>query len=136
MTLQRNRVLALLMAFMLAIGTLGTAPAHADAKQDSVTQAADWLAKTWKETPGKYFAAGTIADGILALSAAEAHPDVVESMLRALHEKTPKYVGTPDANPNPAGQAKIIITLLASNQDPRTFLSRDNRFMAMMPMPV
>nr|WP_108870846.1 hypothetical protein [Tessaracoccus timonensis] len=122
MTLQRNRVLALLMALMLAIGTLGTAPAHADAKQDSVSQAADWLATTWKEKPGQYFAAGTIADGILALSAAEAHPDVVESMLRALHEKTPSYVGTPDAKPNPAGQAKIIITLLASNQDPRTFL--------------
>ena len=123
MTLQRNRVLAVLMAFALALSTLVLQPARADWwSDDSVSQAADWIAQTWKDSPNQFFAAGTVADGIIALSAANTHPDVVEDMLWDLRERTPTYIGSPDAYPNPAGLAKIIMTLDMANQNPHTFL--------------
>ena len=125
MTLQRNRILAVLMAVLLALGTLGSTPAHADPRTDSVTQAADWIAKQWQDQPGQFAGAGSVADGILALSAANTHPDVVQSMLWKLHEFSPKYIGTLDKAGNPAGLAKVIIALDAAGQDPRTFLGPD-----------
>ena len=112
-----RRFLTALLAMFLAVTTITTLPARADdSNAASVKAAADWIANTWKNSPNSFPGAGSVADGIIALSAANAHPDVVKSMITKLQEIGPKYV-----EGNPAGLAKVIMTADMAGQNPRTF---------------
>ena len=112
-----RRLLTAVVAVFLALTSVLVQPARADSGNPaSVKAAADWIAKTWQESPSKFFAAGTVADGVIALSAADAHPDTVRSMIAKLQETGPAYV-----DDNPAGLAKIIMTADMAGQNPRTF---------------
>ena len=72
MTLTR-RFLTALLAMLLAVTTVTTLPARADdSNAASVKAAADWIADTWRNSPNSFSGAGSVADGIIALSAA--HP--------------------------------------------------------------
>ncbi len=122
---QDNRFLAVLLALVLAVSTLGTVPARAESLQDPVGKAADWIAATWRSHPEAFPTANEIADGILALSAAEQHPDVVRAMLQKLHAVAPAYVRASDSSTSAAALAKVLITLDAANQDTHHFLGAD-----------
>lgn len=112
-----RRFLTALLAMFLAVTTITTLPARADdSNAASVKAAADWIANTWKNSPNSFPGAGAVADGIIALSAANAHPDVVKSMITKLQEIGPKYV-----EGNPAGLAKVIMTADMAGQNPRAF---------------
>lgn len=126
----RTRALGRCTALLMAVFSLNPLPAQADPASDSVAQAADWLTTTWAEQPIAYFAGGTLADGIIALSAADQDPQTVTEMLWKLHETAPAYVGTPEDSPNPGGLAKVIIALDMANQDPRQFLGADRDLVA------
>ena len=125
MTLTR-RFLTALLAMLLAVTTVTTLPARADdSNAASVKAAADWIADTWRNSPNSFSGAGSVADGIIALSAANAHPDVVKSMITKLQEIGPKYV-----EGNPAGLAKVIMTADAAGQNPRTFFGCERDLVA------
>ena len=112
-----RRFLTALLAMFLAVTTVTTLPARADdSNAASVKAAADWIADTWRNSPDSFSGAGSVADGIIALSAANTHPDVVKSMITKLQEIGPKYV-----EGNPAGLAKVIMTADMAGQNPRTF---------------
>ena len=121
-----HRLLTVVMALFLAMTSLMVQPARAATSGEaSVKAAADWIAETWRNSPGKFFAAGTVADGIIALSAAEAHPETVKGMIAKLQEIGPGYIVE-----NPAGLAKIIMTADMAGQNPRTFLGCDKDLVA------
>ena len=122
---QDNRFLAVLLALVMAVSTLGTVPARAESLKDPVGKAADWIAATWRSHPEAFPTANEIADGILALSAAEQHPEVVRAMLKKLHAVAPSFIRATDSKTSAAALAKVIVTLDAANQDPHHFLGED-----------
>ncbi len=81
----------------------------------STGAAAQWIADQWNPDTTQ-FAAG-LADNILALTAAKAHPEVVTEMAEALVTAAPAYVTKPDS------LAKVLIALDAAGQDTQYFLS-------------
>ncbi len=83
---------------------------------DSTSAAAQWIADQWDPEAEQQFAAG-LADGILALAAAEAHPETVTEMAEAMVTAAPSYVTKPDS------LAKVLIALDAAGQDTQHFLS-------------
>ena len=113
-----RRFLTALLATFLAIAAVTMQPARADdSNAASVKAAADWIAEAWKKDPGKFSISRYTADGIMALSAAEAHPETVKEMIAKLQEIGPKEV-----KDFPAGLAKVIMAANAAGQNPRTFL--------------
>ncbi|WP_147454113.1 hypothetical protein [Tessaracoccus antarcticus] len=111
-----KRTGAVFVALLLTLTLVAPSTAHADATDDaSVTNASTWIADTWKTKRNQFFAAGTTADGVIALSAANKEPDTVRSMLLDLKGRGPAY-----AADNPAGLAKMILTADVAGQNPRT----------------
>ncbi|RMB58333.1 immunoglobulin domain-containing protein [Tessaracoccus antarcticus] len=81
----------------------------------STALAADWIASQW-DADADQFAAG-LADGISALAAAEAHPDVVSEMVDGLRTTAADYITQADS------LAKVLIALDMTGQDTHHFLS-------------
>lgn len=88
----------------------------------STAAAADWIADQWNPDATQY-AAG-LADNIMALAAAEAHPDVVTQMLEAMVAAAPAYATSPDA------LSKVLIALSMTGQDTSHFLGCDRDLVA------
>lgn len=95
---------------------------------ESARKAADFVVDTWVKAPDTFKDAGAVADAILALASAgltEAkYSDAVSGMVAKLKELAPGYIRK-DGVVNVAGLAKVVMTLDAAGQDPRTFLSED-----------
>ncbi|MEO7588069.1 MAG: hypothetical protein ABIS84_08575 [Arachnia sp.] len=116
-----KRTGAVLVALFLTLTLVAPQTARADTSDDaSITNASKWIADTWKADVKrtKFFAAGTTADGIIALSAANQQPDTVRSMLLDLKDRGPNY--TDFDGGYPAGLAKMIMTADIAGQNPRT----------------
>ena len=114
-----KRTGAVLVALFLTLTLIAPQTAHADTTDaESITSASKWIADTWKDPKGnkQFFAAGTTADGVIALSAANQYPDTVRAMLVDLKKRGPAY-----SNAYPAGLAKMIMTADMAGQNPRTF---------------
>lgn len=114
-----KRTGAILVAVFLVLGLMAPQTARADASTDSTTKASTWIADAWKNQRNQFFAAGTIADGVIALSAANQKPDTVRSMLVDLKKEGPAYVNIEGGYP--AGLAKMILTADVAGQNPKTF---------------
>ena len=111
-----RRFLTALLATFLAIAAVTMQPARADdSNAASVKAAADWIAEAWKKDPGKFSISRYTADGIMALSAAEAHPETVKEMITRLRADSGKALKVDQL-------AKIIMAADAAGQNPRTFL--------------
>ena len=111
-----RRFLTALLATFLAIAAVTMQPARADdSNAASVKAAADWIAEAWKKDPGKFSISRYTADGIMALSAAEAHPETVKEMITKLRADSGKALKMDQL-------AKIIMAADAAGQNPRTFL--------------
>ena len=112
-----KRVGATFVALLLTLTLVAPHTAHADAGTDaSVSNASKWISERWETKRNQFFAAGTTADGVIALSAADQYPDTVTSMLLDLKDRGPAY-----SEGYPAGLAKIIMTADMAGQNPRTF---------------
>ncbi|WP_423859099.1 hypothetical protein, partial [Arachnia propionica] len=102
-----------LLATFLAIAAVTMQPARADdSNAASVKAAADWIASTWKNSPGEFF---DVSYGVMALSAAEAHPETVKEMITKLRADSGKV-------PNLVNLALLLVAADAAGQNPRTFL--------------
>lgn len=126
-----KRTGAIFVALFLLFGLMAPQTAHAEVPDEtSITNAATWIKETWDaDTKGtKFFAAGTVADGIIALSAANQYPDTVRSMLLNLKERGPGY--TDFDGGYPAGLAKVIMTADMAGQNPRTFFGCERDLVA------
>lgn len=124
-----KRTGAILVALFLTISLMAPQSARADTTPDeSINNAADWIADRWKNNRNQFFAAGTTADGIIALSAANQKPDTVRDMLIDLKERGPRY--TDSGGGYPAGLAKVIMTADMAGQNPRTFYSCERDLVA------
>ncbi len=121
-----TRTGAIFVAVFLTLGLMAPQTAQADATTDkSVTNASTWIADTWKNQRKQFFAAGTTADGVIALSAANQKPDTVRSMLLDLKDRGPRY-----AADYPAGLAKMIMTADIAGQNPRNFFGCERDLVA------
>ncbi len=116
-----KRTGAMLVAVFLTLGLMApqTARAETNATQ-SITSASQWIADAWQNKRNQFFSAGTTADGIIALSAANQKPDTVRSMLVDLKKRGPAY-----SKDNPARLAKMILTADTSGQNPGTLFGCD-----------
>lgn len=107
---------AISVALFLTVGLMAPQTARADAATDaSRTSASTWIVDAWKNKRNQFFDAGTTADGIIALSAANQKPDTVRDMLLDLKKRGPSYSAD-----NPAGLAKMVMTADIAGQNPRT----------------
>lgn len=121
-----KRTSAIVLALFLTLSLMPLETARADASSDtSINNAATWIADRWENNRGQFFAAGTVADGVIALSAANQKPDTVRQMLIDLKEEGPAY-----AKEYPAGLAKIIMTADMAGQNPRTFFGCERDLVA------
>ncbi len=112
-----KRTGAIFVALFLTVGLMAPQTAHADSTSEkSITNGSTWIADAWKNKRKQFFAAGTTADGVIALSAANQEPDTVRSMLLDLKDRGPRYSAD-----YPAGLAKMIMTADIAGQNPRTF---------------
>ena len=118
-----KRTGAVIVALFLTLTLIAPQTARADATTDSITAASKWIADRWENKRAQFFAAGTTADGVIALSAANQEPETVESMLRDLKDRGPDY--TDFGGGDPASLAKIIMTADIAGQNPRTFYGCD-----------
>ncbi len=123
-----KRTGAVVVALFLTLTLIAPQTARADATTEKgISDASRWIADAWKNDPKhyKFFAAGTTADGAIALSAANQQPDTVRQMLVDLKERGPEYTNIDGGYP--AGLAKMIMTADIAGQNPRTFFgcSRD-----------
>ncbi|MDO5736468.1 MAG: hypothetical protein Q4P15_08335 [Propionibacteriaceae bacterium] len=115
-----KRTGALLVALFLTFTLMAPQSARADATTDaSISKASTWIADTWKNKKKLFFAAGTTADGVIALSAANQEPNTVRDMLVDLKDRGPAY--TDFDGGYPAGLAKVIMAADMAGQNPRTF---------------
>lgn len=114
----RMATMIVVLAMLLWPFAQGAQAASPSPDRASAQRAADWIAAQWDA--GAVKGAGGIADAIIALSAAQAHPDTVEAMLSKLQEVGPGY-----ADGNAGGTAKLAIAIQSAGKDPRTFLGTD-----------
>ncbi|WP_314820730.1 hypothetical protein, partial [Arachnia propionica] len=116
-----RRFLTALLATFLAIAAVTMQPARADdSNAASVKAAADWIASTWKNTPGEFVDASY---GIIALSAAGAHPETVKEMITKLRADSGKV-------PNLVDLALLLVAADAAGQNPRTFFGCERDLVA------
>ncbi len=121
-----KRTGALLVAVFLTLSLLAPQTARADSTTEkSITNASTWIADAWKTKPKQFVSAGTTADGIIALSAADQKPDTVRAMLLDLKKRGPSY----SAN-YPAGLAKMVMTADIAGQNPRTLFGCERDLVA------
>ncbi len=124
-----KRTGAIFVALFLTLTLIAPQTARADATSEkSITDASAWIANRWETKRGQFFAAGTTADGIIALSAANREPNTVRSMLVDLKERGPNY--TDFDGGYPAGLAKMIMTADIAGQNPRTLFGCERDLVA------
>lgn len=124
-----KRMGAIFVACFLTFSLMAPSTAHADATPaESIDSASDWIADRWATKQNQFFAAGTVADGIIALSAANQKPDTVRDMLIDLKKRGPAY--TDFDGGYPAGLAKIIMTADIAGQNPDTFFGCERNLVA------
>ncbi len=88
----------------------------------STQAAADWIASQWDADADQF--AASLADSIAALAAADAHPEIVSEMVKALQTAAPEYIGQADS------LAKVLIALDMTGQDTHQFLGCDRDLVA------
>ncbi len=121
-----KRTAALCAALLLTLGLMTPQTARADTPTDkSITDASTWIADRWENNRNQFFAAGTVADGVIALSAANREPDTVRSMLTTLKKDGPGY-----SNGHGDRLAKMIMTADIAGQNPRTFFGCERDLVA------
>ncbi|MGO1385216.1 MAG: immunoglobulin domain-containing protein [Arachnia sp.] len=84
----------------------------------SATAAADWIAGQW-DADATHSSAG-LADNVMALAAAEAHPEVISEMVRAMTTTDLDYYSR-----GADSLAKMLIALEMTGQDTNNFLGCD-----------
>ena len=114
----RVRLLVALISVLLIAVTAAPTATHAQERsaEESVADAAAWIASVPPES-NNHFSAGSVADAVIALSAADQQPQAVIGLLDRLREIGPAYMHN-----NPGGHAKVLLAADTAGHSARFFL--------------